>query len=118
MKLLRILAAAAAATFLMAGTGFADPINKKCPMSGEDVDAEKGIEVTVTFCCENCKGKFDKDPIKYLAKVADAEDGKCPMSGKDAKKEQSSTVKVATCCGKCEKKAKEDVKETLKKVKE
>ena len=46
------------------------PVNKKCPISGEDVDP-KGKTVTykgktVGFCCDDCVEKFNKDPEKYL----------------------------------------------------
>ena len=44
-------------------------VNKKCPISGEDVDP-KGKTVTykgktVGFCCDDCIEKFEKDPDKY-----------------------------------------------------
>jgi len=44
-------------------------VNKKCPVSGEDVDP-KGKTVTykgktVGFCCDDCIEKFEKDPDKY-----------------------------------------------------
>ena len=44
-------------------------VNKKCPISGDDVDPKvktanyKGK--TVGFCCEECIDKFEKDPDKY-----------------------------------------------------
>ena len=49
------------------------PVNKKCPVSGEDVDA-KGKTVqykgkTVGFCCDKCLAKFAREPQKYAAKV-------------------------------------------------
>ena len=47
----------------------AAPVNKKCPVSGEDVNP-KGKTVTykgkvVGFCCDDCIEKFNKDPDKY-----------------------------------------------------
>jgi YHS domain-containing protein len=46
------------------------PVNKKCPISGDDVDP-KGKTVTykgktVGFCCDDCIEKFNKDPEKYV----------------------------------------------------
>jgi YHS domain-containing protein len=45
------------------------PVNKKCPISGEDIDP-KGKTVTykgkvVGFCCDDCIEKFNKEPDKY-----------------------------------------------------
>lgn len=73
--------------------------NDKCPLSGKAVDASKTSEYKVEFCCNNCKGKFDKAPAKFLAKAAKGEAGKCIMNGKTAK--TSSTLTVGFCCGGC-----------------
>jgi YHS domain-containing protein len=45
-------------------------VNKKCPISGDDVDP-KGKTVTykgktIGFCCDDCVEKFNKDPEKYM----------------------------------------------------
>lgn len=47
------------------------PANEKCPVSDKGVDAEQVATFTanVAFCCGKCKGKFDKDPDKFIAKV-------------------------------------------------
>ena len=50
----------------------ADPVNKECPVAGKPV--KTGVTTThdgktVGFCCNNCKGKFEKDPAKYADKV-------------------------------------------------
>lgn len=79
-----------------------EPINDKCPLTKRDINATKTIDVKVNFCCNNCKGKFDKEPGKFLAKVK-SED-KCPLSGRDIG-DASSTVTFAVCCGNCQKKA-------------
>jgi YHS domain-containing protein len=54
----------------------ATPVNTKCPLSGEDVDKAFTVVFegkTVGFCCDECQGKFKKDPKKYADKiVADA----------------------------------------------
>jgi YHS domain-containing protein len=46
-----------------------------CPVSGEKV-GEMGPPVTIdyqgkklSFCCDSCITKFQKDPAKYLAKI-------------------------------------------------
>ena len=51
---------------------FADPINKTCPLTGKDVNATKTVDYegqTIGFCCDDCKGKFEADPKKYIGKV-------------------------------------------------
>src|SRR5204863_1481232 len=49
-----------------------DPINKVCPLSGKDVNPTKTVEYEgqkIGFCCDDCKGKFESDPKKYIGKV-------------------------------------------------
>lgn len=51
-----------------------EPVNAKCPVIGKDVDKAKKSVLegqTVGFCCDNCKGKFDKDPSAFRAKLKD-----------------------------------------------
>jgi len=59
-----------------AAAASATPVNTKCPLSGEDVDKAFTVVFegkTVGFCCDECQGKFKKDPKKYADKiVADA----------------------------------------------
>ena len=90
-------------------------INDKCPLSGQGVDASKVSTVKVEFCCNNCKGKFDKAPGKFIAKAAKGKEGKCIFSGEDAG--ASSEVKVAFCCGNCKGKFDKEPKKYLAKVK-
>ena len=48
------------------------PANKKCVyQSSKDAKADNTATAskTVAFCCEKCKGEFEKDPKKYLPKV-------------------------------------------------
>ncbi len=55
----------------------AKPINAKCPLSGKDVDAAASFtykKQVIAFCCNNCKGKFEKEPEKFIAKVAEFKD--------------------------------------------
>ncbi|MDH3584745.1 MAG: hypothetical protein OER86_11070 [Phycisphaerae bacterium] len=46
--------------------------NDRCPISGKPVDPSKSFAFqgkTIGFCCDNCKGKFVKEPKKFIAKV-------------------------------------------------
>lgn len=48
------------------------PVNAKCPVSGAPVKdgfVSTFEGKTVGFCCNNCKGQFDKDPKKFAAKI-------------------------------------------------
>ena len=52
--------------------GFADPINKVCPLTGKDINPTKTVEYEkqlIGLCCDDCKGKFEADPKKYIGKV-------------------------------------------------
>jgi len=54
------------------GLAAAKPVNAKCPVSGQDVDASVTSELDgklVAFCCANCKGAFDKEPAKFRDKI-------------------------------------------------
>jgi len=51
---------------------------KTCVVSGEKL-GEMGKPYIFTYqgtevrlCCDGCRAKFDKDPAKYLAKIAEA----------------------------------------------
>ena len=53
------------------------PINKKCPIQGDDIDPTKFVVYKgkkVAFCCESCDKDFNKDPEKYLKQLADKGD--------------------------------------------
>ncbi len=100
----------------LTGVASAEPINDTCPIKGKAVDGSKVVSVEVKFCCENCKGKFDKNPGAYLKNVAKAKDGQCPMSGKAAA-DASSTVEIAVCCGGCKGKVEADPKKFLGSIK-
>src|SRR6185295_19888087 len=84
-----------------------DPINKKCPYTGKDINAGKTSDYegqTIAFCCDNCKGKFDADPKKGIEKVKEFKKKKaeveeiafagdpinktCPLTGKDRSEER------------------------------
>jgi YHS domain-containing protein len=62
-----------AATTKPATVASSTPVNKKCPISGDDVDP-KGKTVqykgkTVGFCCDDCIEKFNQNPDKYADKI-------------------------------------------------
>ena len=47
---------------------------KKCFMSGHDLE-EKPVEFVhkgqqIKLCCDDCKADFDKDPVKWMTKLA------------------------------------------------
>lgn len=103
-------------TLAFAGFGLAEDapvINDTCPIKGKSVDGSKAVEYTGEFCCNKCVGKFEKEPAKYVQKLADAEDGKCPFSGKDIDPDATSTVKIGVCCGNCKGKVADAPKEYL-----
>ena len=47
----------------------AKPVNTKCPVSGDPIDAKAKTIVykgkTIGFCCEDCVEPFQKNPEKY-----------------------------------------------------
>ena len=89
--------------------------NDKCPISGAAVKASSNSDYKVEFCCNNCKGKFDKNPAKHLAKAAEAEPGTCIFNGRPAK--TSSTLTVGFCCNGCKAKFDEEPNKFIAKVK-
>ncbi len=70
------------AALVLAGSAFAaDKPQTLCPISGEKVDKKTFVDYQgqrVYFCCNNCVGKFKKDPEKTFAKLA--ADGVVPES--------------------------------------
>jgi len=91
-------------------------VNDVCPLSGKAVNPECTGEVTVKFCCDNCKAKFEKDPVPFLHKLDKEPNEKCPASGK-AVKESSAGAVVAFCCGKCKEKFDKEPVKFLAKLK-
>ena len=68
---MKILLTIAALAFTVSASA-ADPVNKECPVSGKPVKAgvtAKHDGKTVGLCCNNCKGKFEKDPAKYAGNI-------------------------------------------------
>jgi len=114
-KFTSIIMAVVATCFIAVSAHAGDKaINTKCPLSGKGVDAAKVSDVKVEFCCNNCKGKFDAAPTKFMKKAAKGEEGKCILSGKEAA--ASSSVKVAFCCGNCQAKFDKSPKKYLAKL--
>ncbi len=93
-----------------------DALNDKCPVEGKAVKADCTSDVTIKFCCNNCKGKCEKDPGAYLGKIDKLPNEKCPVAGKDVK-DASATVTVAFCCDDCKKEFDKDPTKCLGKVK-
>ena len=71
--------------------------NKKCPVSGKDVDPAKLF--AINFCCGNCLADFTKAPDKHIAKVKGPDNKKCPLSDKDI--DASKQFVIGFCCGNC-----------------
>ncbi len=84
MKTLRItLCATAAALFLGvaampavraddAKAPTSQPVNTKCPITGDDIDSKVTTVYngkTYAFCCGDCVKSFNKDPEKYASKA-------------------------------------------------
>jgi YHS domain-containing protein len=60
---------------------------KTCIVSGEKLDGDMGKPYVFVYegqefklCCKDCKKKFDKEPAKYIKKLAEAQ-----KAAKDAK---------------------------------
>lgn len=101
--------------------------NAKCPVGGEDVDADSHVDwngVRVHLCCPDCKPLFEKEPAVALEKLGlkvakdadgntlvDLANAKCPVMGKPAKADvigDQEGVRTHFCCPNCDKKAKKD----------
>ena len=101
--------------------------NAKCPVGGEDVDADSYVDwngVRVHLCCTDCKPLFEKEPAVAIGKlglkvakdadgktVVDLANAKCPMMGKPVKEGVTGDqwgVRTHFCCAGCDKKAKKD----------
>ena len=71
--------------------------NKKCPVSGKDVDQTKLY--TINFCCNNCLNNFTKDPVKHVAKLKGSDNKKCIFQDKDV--DSGKKFVIGFCCGNC-----------------
>ena len=65
----------AATSCLFADTPASQPVavNKKCPISGDDVNPKAKTatykDQTIGFCCDDCVSLFNKNPDKYADKI-------------------------------------------------
>ncbi len=122
--------AALIAGLLFAGAAQAgDAVNKKCPVSGKDVDAAKTADVSVTvgFCCDKCLGKFEGDAKakadavkKYAGSKDTPANPKClynTSKASDKAKTATATTTVAFCCDNCKAEFEKDPKKYMAKVK-
>lgn len=100
------------ANFQLAQTGQLTQV--ACPLAGRKINpatASKVDGVEVSFCCNNCKGKFDKAEDKVALVFANIDKGfttqtECPVSGKaidiaHSAKHEGKTVYF--CCPNCPK---------------
>ena len=94
----------------------------KCPVAGKEIkiaDA-KVVEykkAKVYVCCDNCKGKMEKDATAFatkanaqLVQTKQSRQTKCPLTCGKVDKEQKVEVgatMVGFCCGKCKGKVEE-----------
>lgn len=82
------------------------PSGDVCPVSGESIAPEEGVEysylgTTYRFCCKNCVRKFKAEPMKYIGEL------NCPVSGESASKDVNTVVngvKYYFCCSHCKEK--------------
>ncbi len=117
----RFLAAVLAATAIIGAVAVAAGPNLKdvkCLMADKPANAEKAAtykDGKVFFCCDGCKGKFEKASKEEIAKMAHKanhqlvaskqyEQQACPMSG--GKVDASTAIevagaKIAFCCNNC-----------------
>ena len=81
-----------------------------CPLSGKQINTDvftKQGDESVYFCCNDCKGAFEKEPAKYKAKLANSYSyqSSCPFSGDPidplSSVEFTTGQKVYFCSGKC-----------------
>ena len=123
---MKFLTALLASLFLL-GAASADT-NKKCPVSGKDVDTAitSDVKVTVGFCCAKCQGKFEADPKlqqaavkKYAGSTESPANKKCPIANKDVAdgNTSSASMTVGFCCEKCKTTFDADPKKYISKVK-
>jgi YHS domain-containing protein len=76
------------------------PVNEKCPLTGKAISEEAG-HVTVKFCSEDCREKYESDPVPFLIKVDRLPNEKCPVSGKPIDRNWAFTVAVGFCSEEC-----------------
>ena len=83
-----------------------------CPVSGKDVNAKKFVEhdgEKILFCCGGCVKKFEKDPDRYQAALANSYTYQtlCPVMEKEINPSvfmETRAGKVYFCCKMCDEK--------------
>lgn len=90
-----------------------DRVQVTCPVSGEPVDTKVFTGTgnkKVYFCCKDCKAKYEKDPTRFAAKLADSYSyqTKCPVAGETIDPTVFTDLptgqRVFFCCAGCDKK--------------
>lgn len=93
----------------------AKKFSAKCIVAGDPAAKEDKFSEykggKVYFCCDGCKGKFDKEPAKFAVKAnaqlvstGQAKQTMCPIAGKPINADKTvevAGVKVAFCCDGC-----------------
>ena len=86
-----------------------------CPVTGEPADPKVSIETDgkkVSFCCKGCVKKYQADPKKYAANLANSytHQTTCPVMGEEINPKSFTTLasgeRVYFCCKGCDKKLK------------
>jgi YHS domain-containing protein len=93
-----------------------------CPVTKKPVNKKVFVEhegQKVYFCCKGCVGKFEKDPAKYEAALANSYtyQTRCPVMNEDINPkafiELADGRKVFFCCKGCDKKLTKDPEKYL-----
>ena len=92
-------------------------VQVSCPLSGDPIDTKVVFEragTKVFFCCDNCKGKYEKDPAKYASKLEASYtyQTRCPVMGAEidptAFVDLPTGQRVYFCCQACDDKLLKD----------
>lgn len=87
-------------------------VQVSCPLTGNPVDRKVFVEHDggkAYFCCAGCIGRFQHDPGKYKAALANSYtyQTKCPVMGEDINPQAFATaangMKIYYCCKGCDK---------------
>ena len=95
---------------------FGKPVNSACPVKGRPADGRIAVSVKVSFCCQRCVAKFEKDPFSFLGKVAKSGKSVCPVRGRKVDKAATSLISVAVCCNGCKGKVEAEPRQYVAKI--
>ncbi|MCA9243384.1 MAG: hypothetical protein KDA32_05480 [Phycisphaerales bacterium] len=104
-----------------------DRVQVVCPVSHEPVDGKTTLKTDkgeIAFCCDSCKGKYEQEPAKYQARLADSYtyQTRCPVSGEkiDGKSfvDMPTGERVYVCCPGCAGKIEKDPEKYASKLAE